>query len=320
MSLVAKPNLSWSQLRDSIGLPEVTFPTDPLDEGFFHSTDGSITIGHPVIEPAIIVSCHFCRRRVLQASFPQHMASCTQQPHAEEAAGPSVQVTQPKSNSAGTKASRKRKQPPASTASPAPQAVVPSVVEEVVEKAEEIPFEKPIERPFKTPKPIPRPINKGPIDLDKHCGVRIDLGTLCQRSITCKIHSVGLKRQVQGRSQLYDTLVAEHRRPAKDSRASTPNVRAGTAGASGYGSGSGGGAGSSSGMGGASGMGGSGAGGGSSEKFMTKDEEADLVFGAIRLHKPTPICCDPSPSPINIMWTFRQRSALELAFDGRSLD
>jgi len=46
----------------------------------------------------------------------------------------------------------------------------------------------------------------GPIDLDKQCGVMTENGTVCTRSLTCKIHSVSAKRAVQGRSQDYDTL------------------------------------------------------------------------------------------------------------------
>ncbi|KAI8993724.1 SCA7, zinc-binding domain-containing protein [Pilobolus umbonatus] len=50
---------------------------------------------------------------------------------------------------------------------------------------------------------------KGPLDLDKQCGVLIPpLNIQCARSITCKIHSMGAKRSVQGRSQPYNELLA----------------------------------------------------------------------------------------------------------------
>jgi len=52
----------------------------------------------------------------------------------------------------------------------------------------------------------PNKKKKGPIDLDKQCGVMTENGTICTRSLTCKIHSVSAKRAVQGRSQDYDTL------------------------------------------------------------------------------------------------------------------
>ncbi|ORZ33693.1 SCA7, zinc-binding domain-domain-containing protein [Catenaria anguillulae PL171] len=46
----------------------------------------------------------------------------------------------------------------------------------------------------------------GPIDLDKQCGVILSSGEPCRRSITCKNHSIGAKRNVPGRSQSYDVL------------------------------------------------------------------------------------------------------------------
>lgn len=51
--------------------------------------------------------------------------------------------------------------------------------------------------------------NKGPIDVDKQCGVINDKGLPCSRSLTCKSHSMGAKRAVEGRSAPYDTLLFE---------------------------------------------------------------------------------------------------------------
>ncbi|KAJ3103918.1 DNA-directed RNA polymerases I and III subunit RPAC1 [Phlyctochytrium planicorne] len=51
---------------------------------------------------------------------------------------------------------------------------------------------------------------KGPIDLDKQCGVPLENGQQCSRSITCKIHAVSAKRAVVGRTQHYDTLFQEY--------------------------------------------------------------------------------------------------------------
>ena len=48
------------------------------------------------------------------------------------------------------------------------------------------------------------------INLDIHCGVPLDLGGICSRSISCKVHSVPLKRKVEGRSTSYDILYQEH--------------------------------------------------------------------------------------------------------------
>lgn len=51
--------------------------------------------------------------------------------------------------------------------------------------------------------------NRGPINLDRQCGVINNKGLPCSRSLTCKSHSMGAKRNVQGRSQPYDVLLFE---------------------------------------------------------------------------------------------------------------
>ena len=53
---------------------------------------------------------------------------------------------------------------------------------------------------------------KGPVDYDRQCGVINDKGLPCSRSLTCKAHSMGAKRAVQGRSKVYDELLLEWNR------------------------------------------------------------------------------------------------------------
>lgn len=50
---------------------------------------------------------------------------------------------------------------------------------------------------------------RGPVNLDRQCGVINDKGLPCSRSLTCKSHSMGAKRNVPGRSQPYDVLLFE---------------------------------------------------------------------------------------------------------------
>ncbi|XP_053854108.1 LOW QUALITY PROTEIN: ataxin-7-like protein 2 [Vidua macroura] len=63
------------------------------------------------------------------------------------------------------------------------------------------------------PKPPPRPHRKlarKECDLNRQCGVRNpDTNKLCTRLLTCKIHSVHQRREVQGRAKDFDVLVAE---------------------------------------------------------------------------------------------------------------
>jgi hypothetical protein len=52
-----------------------------------------------------------------------------------------------------------------------------------------------------------------PLDLDKQCGVVSGPNlTPCTRSLTCKTHSMGAKRSVEGRSQPYDVLLAAYQK------------------------------------------------------------------------------------------------------------
>jgi len=54
---------------------------------------------------------------------------------------------------------------------------------------------------------------KGPLDLDTRCGVYDEKkGAVCQRRITCKVHSMHAKRQLPGRSKNFDELLLEYRR------------------------------------------------------------------------------------------------------------
>jgi SAGA-associated factor 73 len=53
---------------------------------------------------------------------------------------------------------------------------------------------------------------KGPVDVEKQCGVVLANGAMCARSLTCKSHSMGAKRAVPGRSMPYDVLLAQYQK------------------------------------------------------------------------------------------------------------
>lgn len=56
-------------------------------------------------------------------------------------------------------------------------------------------------------------------DPDRHCGVWCDyFNKFCVRSLTCKVHSVALRRAVVGRSKPFDQLLSEHKRAKEDQR------------------------------------------------------------------------------------------------------
>ncbi|KAK0621533.1 SCA7, zinc-binding domain-containing protein [Bombardia bombarda] len=53
---------------------------------------------------------------------------------------------------------------------------------------------------------------KGPVDVERQCGVPLPNGQPCARSLTCKSHSMGAKRSVPGRSLPYDMLLAAYQK------------------------------------------------------------------------------------------------------------
>ncbi|KAH0561955.1 hypothetical protein GP486_003340 [Trichoglossum hirsutum] len=65
----------------------------------------------------------------------------------------------------------------------------------------------------KKEEPKPKvPKHKGPVDVEKQCGVPLPNGGLCARSLTCKSHSMGSKRAVPGRSLPYDMLLQAYQK------------------------------------------------------------------------------------------------------------
>ncbi|KAH6983945.1 SCA7, zinc-binding domain-containing protein [Ilyonectria destructans] len=57
---------------------------------------------------------------------------------------------------------------------------------------------------------VPKP--KGPVDVERQCGVILPNGQPCARSLTCKNHPMGAKRAVAGRSLPYDMLLAAYQK------------------------------------------------------------------------------------------------------------
>lgn len=67
--------------------------------------------------------------------------------------------------------------------------------------------------PLKTPQSLmPNSPATNPLDYDRQCGVINDKNLPCSRSLTCKTHTVGAKRAVQGRTRPYDELFIEWQR------------------------------------------------------------------------------------------------------------
>jgi hypothetical protein len=80
-------------------------------------------------------------------------------------------------------------------------------------KADEEPGDKEPKKKKKKEEPKPKvPKPKGPVDVERQCGVVLPNGAQCARSLTCKSHSMGAKRAVPGRSMPYDMLLQAYQK------------------------------------------------------------------------------------------------------------
>lgn len=65
---------------------------------------------------------------------------------------------------------------------------------------------------------------KGPVDVEKQCGVTLPNGAQCARSLTCKSHSMGAKRSVPGRTLPYDMLLQQYQKKNQARQQSKQNL------------------------------------------------------------------------------------------------
>ncbi|KAF7770632.1 hypothetical protein Agabi119p4_6606 [Agaricus bisporus var. burnettii] len=137
-----------------------------------------------------VVKCKDCAKPILRSFISEHSNTCAK----IRAAAANFKNNKAKADADDKKNNKKRK------ASPTPED-----------------SSQPLKKKIKPPPKIIKPRVKGPIDYDKQCGVINDKNLPCSRSLTCKSHSMGAKRAVQGRSRAYDELLLEW------NRANNPN-------------------------------------------------------------------------------------------------
>lgn len=193
----------------------------------------------PVFAPSIInnlsgteyVICKHCKQNVLKSAAPEHIAGCLKakqeqarkKKEAREAAaarknkqekgdGSDDDVSDSNkplnTTSATAKGARK------STNKTAP--VGDDSKKSKKRKADTDDYKTPENKKKKTKKEEAKakqvPKTKGPVDVEKQCGVQLANGAKCARSLTCKSHSMGAKRSVPGRSLPYDMLLAAYQK------------------------------------------------------------------------------------------------------------
>ncbi|KAF9078082.1 SCA7, zinc-binding domain-containing protein [Rhodocollybia butyracea] len=167
---------SWNSLPSPSPPPESRTDIEPATV-WLQAKDMKLFGARPLSSTSEIgvVRCKTCGKPILKSAVTEHAGNCTQI-----------------INIAAVAQAKKRKASPSSASLPG---------EPLSKKAKKQAIPK-----------ITKGRSKGPVDYDKQCGVINDKGLPCSRSLTCKSHSMGAKRSVQGRSRNYDDLLLDWQR------------------------------------------------------------------------------------------------------------
>jgi len=167
--------------------------------------------GRPVEDKVDTVQCKHCRRPVLRASAAAHVRDCLSKKQEKL-------KKKKEAKEAKDAALRKEKGEDDDGVKNARKAIKGAVVDgEGAKKGKKRKLEgddgKPGSKKKKKDEPKQKTAKpKGPVDVEKQCGVALPNGGFCARSLTCKSHSMGLKRAVPGRSLPYDMLLAQYQK------------------------------------------------------------------------------------------------------------
>lgn len=202
----AAPDVSSKQSKDGVNGAAAPL-VNPIDD----KMASAFQTGRPLEDKVDVVQCKHCKRPVHRSVSANHIRECLNKKQeklkkkkeakeAKDAAlrkekGEDDEVGARKSagkgaliDGEGAKKGKKRK------------------IDADSEKGPNAKKKKKDEPKAKAAKP------KGPVDVEKQCGVPLPNGGQCARSLTCKSHSMGLKRSVPGRSLPYDMLLAQYQK------------------------------------------------------------------------------------------------------------
>ncbi|KAF9931477.1 hypothetical protein FBU30_010093 [Linnemannia zychae] len=176
--------------------------------------------GMPMTDELVIVTCVNCNKPMIPSAVKEHRGKCKELAMEATPAAPTLVIrTDPVEKKPETK-TKKRKESAAIEETETPAAAI-----EMSPPPVSIPDKKPLEKKAKVAKAAkvkPPGRVKGPLDLDKQCGVVPSIGAPpCARSLTCKTHSMSSKRAVEGRSRPYDVLLGMYQKkpaPVKDEK------------------------------------------------------------------------------------------------------
>jgi SAGA-associated factor 73 len=213
-----KPKIPNGQSKNAIG------PTPPtLVNAVDNRIAATFPSGKPFDEASDMVQCKHCKKPVYKSAAPSHIRDCLRKKQeklqkkkeakeAKDAAlrkerngGISPEPTGEDANGSRSQGSAKKGAVDADGLTGAKKTSKKRKAEDD-NKGPNAKKKKKDEPKPKTAKP------KGPVDVEKQCGVILSNGAMCARSLTCKSHSMGAKRAVPGRSMKYDILLAQYQR------------------------------------------------------------------------------------------------------------
>ncbi|KIW02054.1 hypothetical protein, variant [Verruconis gallopava] len=191
-------------------------PTSPL----INQVDNKIAIafpsGRPFEDTVDIVQCKHCKKPVLKLAAPDHIRSCLRKKQEKL-------LKKKEAKEAKDAALRKERNGGISPAGSDDESSIKRARKTAVDgdgvakkagkkrKAEDDGKAGSAKKKKKDDLKAKKPA-KGPVDVEKQCGVPLPNGALCARSLTCKSHSMGAKRAVPGRSAPYDVLLAQYQK------------------------------------------------------------------------------------------------------------
>ncbi|KAJ5655789.1 hypothetical protein N7507_007739 [Penicillium longicatenatum] len=203
--------------------PVDSSPTSPLPR-LDDKLATSFPTGRPREEDLLeTVICKHCKRPVLKSSAPEHIRGCLKakqekarkKKEARDAAN-RAKVTDGKDDDdirdkadMGEDAMKGQKS--------AKKSAVKGTTDDGTKKgkkrkADEDDSKEPKKKKKKDEPKAKTAKPKGPVDVEKQCGVTLPNGAQCARSLTCKSHSMGAKRAVPGRSLPYDMLLQQYQK------------------------------------------------------------------------------------------------------------
>lgn len=187
---------------------------NPLDE----KTLAGFQTGRPLDDKVDTIQCKHCRRPILRAASATHIRDCLNK-KADK------QRKKKEAKEAKDAALRKEKGEDDDDIRARKSAI--KGLEPGAKKGKKRKIDGDSEKPGAKKKKKDEPKAKGakpkgPVDVERQCGVPLPNGGFCARSLTCKSHSMGLKRAVPGRSLPYDMLLAQYQKKnqAKQQRGS----------------------------------------------------------------------------------------------------